>query len=151
MSSEEREKKVVSIRGVDKKLYEEIATLARETGRTVGEVINEAMKLFLTTSGKLVELGKAFAEGLKEGSENAIEVGNLDILVVDRRDLKCVDGPIVFKNIKKLVIGRDVPFELFESKVRRIVMCDEVVIPDSYPKLLVARKCYFVKKIVVEK
>jgi len=141
-------RRIVSIRGVDRRLYEEIAVLARETGRTIGEVLNEAMRMFLAASGRIADISRAFAEGVKEGSEGAVEIGSLDEIEISRRDLEAVEKPVVLRNIRRVVIADDVPYELFESKVRGVIMVDELVVPRSYPKLLVARKCRYVKKIV---
>ena len=157
MTSNE-ERRSVTIRGLDKDLYKRIALLARESGRTIGELINESMKLLLaTTSAALeaaakagtavTELGKSVAEGVKEGMNEYVEVKDISELVLNAEDLRGLSKPLVLKNIGKLVISDDVPYELFNNVVKSIVLVDEVVIPSSYPKLLVAAKCRFVKKI----
>ncbi len=38
----------IPIRGLDRRLYERIRDLAAETGRTVGQVMNEAMRFYLS-------------------------------------------------------------------------------------------------------
>jgi hypothetical protein len=48
----EEEKKTVTIRGIDKKLYEMATETARKTGKTVGEVVNESLRLFLAATGE---------------------------------------------------------------------------------------------------
>ncbi len=157
MTSSE-EKKPITIRGVDKELYRKITLLARESGRTIGELINEAMKLLLTTTSAaleaaakagtaVTELGKSVAEGVREGVADYIEVKDINELVLNADDLRSLDKPLVLRNIGRLVISSDVPFELFDRVVKSIVLVDEVVVPSSYPKLLVAARCRFVKKI----
>ena len=157
MTSSE-EKKPISIRGVDKELYKKITLLARESGKTIGELINEAMKLLLTTTSAaleaaakagtaVTELGKSVAEGVKEGVTDYIEVKDINELVLNADDLRRLDKPLVLRNIGRLVISNNVPFELFDRVVKSIVLVDEVVVPSSYPKLLVAARCRFVKKI----
>ncbi len=37
----------ITVRGVDRELYEELVRLARETGKNIGELLNLAMKLLL--------------------------------------------------------------------------------------------------------
>lgn len=157
MTSSE-EKKPITIRGIDKELYRKITLLARESGRTIGELINEAMKLLLTTTSAaleaaakagtaVTELGKSVAEGVREGVADYIEVKDINELVLNADDLRSLDKPLVLRNIGRLVISSDVPFELFDRVVKSIVLVDEVVVPSSYPKLLVAARCRFVKKI----
>ena len=157
MTSSE-EKKPISIRGVDRELYKKITLLARESGKTIGELINEAMKLLLTTTSAaleaaakagtaVTELGKSVAEGVKEGVTDYIEVKDINELVLNADDLRRLDKPLVLRNIGRLVISSNVPFELFDRVVKSIVLVDEVVVPSSYPKLLVAARCRFVKKI----
>jgi len=157
MTSNE-ERKPVTIRGIDKELYRKITLLARESGKTIGELINEAMKLLLTTTSAalevaakagtaVTELGKSVAEGVKEGVADYVEIKDINELVLNANDLRSLDKPLVFRNIGRLVISDDVPYELFDKAVRSIVLVDEVVVPSSYPKLLVAAKCRFVKKI----
>ncbi len=150
MSEEKKEvKKVKSIRGIDEKLYEQIALIARETGRTVGEVINEAMKVFVNITSKTVELGKGFVEGVKEGAEPVIKVAGVGELTVTEKDLREVEGRVDFANIQVLKF-EGVPYELFEEKVRSVTNVREVIIPKEYPKLKVLRKFVSVDKVVTE-
>lgn len=154
----EGEKKTVTIRGIDKELYERILVLARETGKTVGEIINEAMRLLLTlgpmairatakVAESVVSSTKALLGELAEEPKDVVEITGLEVLEISKQDLESIEKPVIFKDIKKLVIGSDVPFELFNSKVKGIVLCGEVLIPKTYPKLLVATKCKLVKRI----
>ncbi|HDD26194.1 MAG TPA: hypothetical protein ENF75_03800 [Acidilobales archaeon] len=163
MSSKMKEgKKTVTIRGLDSNLYKRLLVMAEETGRTVGELMNEAMKLLLSigstavSTGKRVtsgaiEVGKSFAEGVKEGYENALVISDINELVVSKRDLESVEEHISFRNIGTLVFDDDVPYELFEKKVASIAMCDKVIIPSNFPKLKVLTKCKLVKSVEVRK
>lgn len=155
MSREKEDKTSVTIRGIDKDLYNRLSVLARETGKTIGELINESMRLMLSFTDnlgrKLTSFSEAFREGLREARDKYLEIGLLDELVVTRRDLEEVDKPVVFKNIKRLIISDDVPYELFEEKISEIIMCKEVIVPENYPKLKVARKIRFGGKIISKK
>jgi len=146
------EKRVTSIRGIDRGLYERASLLARETGRTVGEVINEALRMLVSavelSSRSALGVARQFVEGVREGEERAIVVKDVDELSIGPRDLEEVEG-VVFRNIKRLEISPEVPYDLFEERVRAIVLCDEVVVPEDYPKLKVLEKCRLVKRIVV--
>ena len=152
MSKEKEERTSVTIRGVDKDLYNRLSILARETGKTIGELVNESMRLMLSLTDSLgktiTSFGEALREGWKEARDKYLEISLLDELVVTKKDLEELDKPVVFKNIKRLVISDDVPYELFEEKVREIIMCREIVIPRGYPKLKVARKIKLGGKII---
>ncbi len=150
MGEEKEGKKTISIRGLDERLYEQIVLLARESGKTIGEILNEAMKILLATVNKASTIGKGFVEGLKE-STNTLEVTGIEELVIERNDIESIDKPIVFKNIKRLEIADDVPYELFDKKVKSIILCNELIIPRNYPKLKVAQKCRLVKVIKTRK
>ena len=168
MSSEEgeRERKVYSIRGLDPRLYEEFAKLARTLGMSVGELMNEAMRLTIAA----LEAGKDLGRGVKtvvkgvldllkiplETARDILEksvdvdiVSGIDELEVSRADLEAAPRPVLFINVKRLVIADDVDPKLVEEKIAGIKLVDEVSIPKTIPKLLIARKCSMVRKIVV--
>lgn len=152
MSKGKEEKTSITIRGVDKDLYNRLSILARETGKTIGELVNESMRLMLSFTDSLGKTITSFGESLREGWREArdkyLEISLLDELVVTRKDLEELDKPVIFKNVKRIVISDDIPYELFEEKVREIIMCKEVIIPRSYPKLKVARRIRLGGKII---
>ena len=164
MSSENKQKeyKTITIRGIDKDLYDRILVLARETGKTVGELLNEAMKLLLiigpvalrATTSKvargIISIGKAITEGVTEGFQDVIEISGVDELVVTKSDMESIRKPLVFKLIKKLEFADDIPYELFASKVKAIILCNEVIIPNTYPKLEVISICKMVKRVITK-
>ena len=145
----ERKQSIKSIRGIDDKLYEQLTIMAKQTGRTVGELINESIKLLLGVAGKATELSRNVIQGYSEAMKPSdVEViAGLEELDVTSRDLEGLEKSVEFRNIRKLIF-KDVPYELFDKKVKAIVMSDLLVIPDEYPKLRVAMKCSMVKKIV---
>ncbi len=151
MGEEDKERKqsIKSIRGIDDKLYEQLTIMAKQTGRTVGELINESIKLLLGLAGKATEVGRnviqGYSEAIKSGDVEVI--AGLEELDITSRDLEGIEKPVEFRNIRKLIF-KEIPYDLFEKKVRAIAMSDLLVIPDEYPKLKVAMKCSMVKKIV---
>ncbi len=151
MSEEDKERKqsIKSIRGIDDKLYEQLTIMAKQTGRTVGELINESIKLLLGLAGKATEVGKNVIQGYSEAirSGDVEVIAGLEELDITSKDLESMEKPVEFRNIRKLIF-KDVPYDLFEKKVKAIVMSDLLVIPNDYPKLKVAMKCSMVKKIV---
>ncbi|RLG88736.1 MAG: hypothetical protein DRO15_02185 [Thermoprotei archaeon] len=159
--NEERRRKAITIRGIDKDLYDRILVLARETGKTVGELLNEAMKLLLIigpvalratsrVAQGIISASRAITEGVVEGFQDVIEVSGVDELVVTRSDLEQVEKPLVFKLIKRLEFADDIPYELFVSKVKAIILCNEVLIPSTYPKLKVVNICRMVRRIITK-
>ncbi len=150
---------MVAIRGIDRRLYGKLASLAKDSGKTIGEIMNEAMRIFLVTTQKVAETGASIArtlleetgKGMREGvrEEGVEEIGNLEELEVTRKDLEGVEK-VAFKNIKTLRFSSDIPYEMFEEKVVAIVLCDRVIVPKSFPKLKVARKLRYCKKIEQE-
>ncbi len=144
----------VTVRGVDRELYEELARLARETGRNVGEMLNLAMRLLLAhvragldTIGRKVEEVRQLVGQVAE-EQGALVVSGVEELTVGRRDLESAGRPVVFRGLRRLVFEADVDPQLFERAVRAIVAVDEVVVPPSLPRLLVAQKCRLVRRLV---
>jgi len=162
----ERERKIYSIRGLDPRLYEEFSRLARTLGVSVGELMNEAMRMTIAAleAGKdvgrgvkmvvkgVLELLKIPVEAAKDIIEKSVNVdivSGVDELEIGRSDLEAAPKPVLFINMKRLVIADDVDPKLVEEKIAGIKLVDEVSIPKTIPKLLIARKCSMVRKIVV--
>ena len=161
MSRETGKKKTITIRGIDEDLYERLTVLARETGKTIGELINEGMRVLLSITSPLVKttqkaiegvtsVGKAVAEGVETGLGRIREISNIDELTVNKEDLEAIDQLVVFKNIKKLKFEDNVTYELIEAKVKGIILCDEIIIPKTIPKLKLLSKCKLIKRIIVK-
>ena len=144
----EEEKRPISIRGVDRRLYEEMVVLARELGKTIGGLLNDAMALFLTFKEGAKEITGAVTEGLEK--VKLVVIGNVEELVLNANDLREVKGVLLIRNIKKLEFGDDVTQELFDEKVKRIIKVDELIIPKSLSKISVLDKSLFVKLVKVK-
>ena len=143
MSSEE--KKPITIRGIDRRLYEEMVARARKLGKTVGELINEAMELFLAFREGVKEVHEAVLEGLEEA--RLAVISDVEELSLSAKDLGEVKGKLLIRNIGKLIFEDDVTQELFDEKVRRIIRVNEVIIPKSLSKIKVLSKCLYVKTL----
>jgi len=156
--SEEEKFGIISIRGVNKEIYKQLTSLSKELGKSVGELVNEAFKLYLSVvegseiaARKIVtalsEFKKAFEKGVEEGRIGIIR--GIDELEVSKKDLESYGKPVTFTMINKLKFSSDIDMEAFEKYVEGIIMCNEVIVPSTLPKLLVGSKCRQVKKIVV--
>ncbi len=167
MAEEKREKsKTVTIRGLDPEIYEKFVETAKTLGLTVGELMNIAMKnaiaLITITREKSDEIGRkagktvskivstpmALLRGFIEEVKDFDIISGIEFLEISRSDLEQSDKPIIFMNMKKLVFKENVNAELFKNKVKSIKFVDYIIIPKNIPKLLAAKKCSFVKKIM---
>jgi hypothetical protein len=153
----EEEKKTVTIRGIDKKLYEMATETARKTGKTVGEVVNESLRLFFVATGKITELAdeaaariaglkESFESGLKESKGEVQVISNVDELAISRAELESLGKRVSFQNIKRLVL-EDLTEDDVEKHVHSIINVDELVVPKGVNKLKVLAKCKLVRKI----
>jgi predicted DNA-binding protein len=154
---EEAKQKVTTVRNIDETLYTRALELAKKMGKPVGEVINEALRMLISTveytatmpgylAKELSERGRTAIESLKE-DKKATVISDLEELEVNAKDLEEVEGKVVFRNIKRLIIGGDVTPELFEEKIAGIVMCDELFLPPSIPKLKALRRARLVRRV----
>ncbi|MCI2414118.1 MAG: hypothetical protein MPF33_02510 [Candidatus Aramenus sp.] len=150
-NKKEEEKKTVTIRGVDQELYNRLNELAKRTGKTVGELTNQAYKIFLgvtDTAKKVaitaVESGKSLVEGFKETAE-IVTVSDVDEIEITKDEIRGLDKPVAFRNVKKLVfVGID---DSDLEKIKEIVGVDEVVIPKGVNKIKLLQKCRMVKRV----
>ncbi|MCH4814712.1 MAG: hypothetical protein QXY87_10045 [Saccharolobus sp.] len=152
----ENNKKTITIRGVDEKIYRKLTEIARSSGKTIGEVTNQAFKTFLDisdaakrTASGVVESGKTFIEGFKEGMGNLIIISDIDELSVNKEEIMQTGKPIAFKGIKKLnLVG--ISDDDIEKYIQEISDVDELIIPPSVNKLKLLQKCRRVKRVVVQ-
>lgn len=144
----EEGKKPISIRGIDRRLYEEMSVLAKQAGRTIGELLNEAMELFISFREGVREVSNKFIEGLEKSKSTVIS--NINTLTINANDLKEAEGMIIFKDIDRLEFDNDVSQELFNDKVRRIIKVNKLIIPKNLSKIKVLTKCLFVSSIEIK-
>ncbi len=146
--SEEHKKDIITIRGINRELYNKAVSAARELGMSVGDFINRALSLFLST----VEGVKATHEGFVEGVQRqlGLYVGDIEELDVSSDDLKSVTTAVTFRNIKKLRFDKSVDQELFNEKVRKLVNIDELIIHKGLSKFQVLSRALNVKRVVIE-
>ncbi|AEB94823.1 hypothetical protein [Metallosphaera cuprina] len=154
---DDKQNRTVTIRGVDSKLYERLVNVARDTGRTVGEITNQAISNFLTLVSEaemitynvkdgIKSTGKAFLEGINESKKDVIVVSNIGEVTVFKLEMISAKKPVSFRNIGKLILP-DLDEETLEHYVDSIISVDELVIPPSINKLTLMRKTKFVKRI----
>ncbi|MGC8644910.1 MAG: hypothetical protein ACP5UO_01420 [Thermoplasmata archaeon] len=143
---EDEDRENISIKGIQKNLYERMKTLARETGRTVGEVTNDAYKLALAAATETRKVGQEFFQGLSEGRVAMIR--DLKSLEITGPELRGYNKKVAFRNIEKLSLV-DVSEKDFEELVDSIVNVKTLSIPKDIPKFKVLEKLRFVDEIKV--
>jgi len=112
MSGEQKD--VIAIRGLDTDLYNKIHAKAKETGKNVSDLMNDAMKLYLdqVTGAPIVYYG----------------TGAVD-LTVSKNDLVKL-GKVAFSRVTGLRFSKDVDEQTFENHVDSIEHCIDVKVPE---------------------
>ncbi len=154
----EREaRKDITIRGVDSILYNRAAEIARRTGKTMGEIINESLRLFIDVTEGIKEGMQPLTEGFREAgrrldfaisSVSPTIISDLSELEVNKADLEQFGRRVIFQNIDKLVFSEDVDPETFEKYVALIRNCDVVKPPRGVSKLLMLSRCRGIGKLL---
>ncbi len=157
--SDDSKRKDITIRGINSDLYDKAAEVARRTGKTIGDIVNESLKLFLDLTEGLRTNLQPIVSGAKEASR-MIEAGistlapvmitGLDELEVSKEDLEQFGKRVIFSDIDKLYFTDDVDSETLEKYVAMIRNCEEVRVPKNISKLLVLSRCRDVGKLVKE-
>jgi hypothetical protein len=133
VSSEQKD--VTAIRGLETELYNKILAKAKETGKNVSDLMNDAMRSYLN---QVQGASTVFGE-------------NMDNITVTKKDLMEL-GKVAFKKVMNLRFAKDVDKEVFENNVLSIEDCDNVQVPE--PLYLDAMKkvksCHNVMRYSVE-
>ena len=150
-------RKDVTIRGVDAFLYNKAAEIAKKTGKTMGEVVNEALRLFIDITEGLRAGMQPISEGLREAgrrvdytlsSISPTVISDVEELEVSKEDLEQFGRRVIFQNVRRLVFQDDIDAETFERYVALIRECEEVRPPKGVSKLLVLSRCRKVGRLV---
>ncbi len=146
-SEGKNDSKNVSVKGISKDIYRKILQLARDTGKSVGDLTNDAYKALLSTADGALEVSKTFVQSARESKVQVISnIGELEISGKEISDLK---KRVSFRGMKKLVIT-DISDEDFASKIQSIHNVDLLIVPKNVSKATVITKCSFVEKIEQE-
>jgi hypothetical protein len=147
-STQEDEKivrKTISIKGVSADLYKKIQSISTQTGKTIGQVTDDAYRSFMGTVENAKRLSDGFVKGMKEGSSQYIE--NIKELEITGDDLKEIGRKIIFKNIDSLTF-KNIDSETFDKYVNAIIMVKTVTIPKTVSKAKLLLKGSFIDKII---
>lgn len=135
----------ISVKGVKKDLYEKIKQAARDSGKTIGEITNEAYRLFVSTTTNIIETGEQFVQGLKESQ--VLEISNIDSLEISGQEIKSYGKKISFRNIGVLKI-KDISEKDFEDYVVSIINIKRLEIPKELNKLKILERSKFIGEII---
>ena len=146
-TEENEEKKDISVKGVSRDVYGMVLKVARDTGRTLGEITNDAYKAFLSTASGAKQISKSFMAGASQGLPKYVE--NIKNLSMDKKDLEDIGHKVVFRNIDSLDL-KDVDDETFDKYVDSITNVKVLRISKPLSKAKVVLKCNFVNNIEIE-
>ncbi len=129
------QKDITAIRGLETELYNKILAKAKETGKNVSDLMNDAMRTYLN---HVQEASTVFGE-------------NMDNVTVTKKDLTEL-GKVAFKKVMNLRFAKDVDKEAFENNVLSIEDCDNVQVPEPLylDAMKKAKSCHNVMRYFVE-
>ena len=133
MSSEQKD--VIAIRGLETELYNKILAKAKETGKNVSDLMNDAMRSYLN---QVQGTSTVFGE-------------NMDNVTVTKKDLSEL-GKVAFKEVTNLKFTKDVDKETFTNNVLSIENCDNVQVPEPLylDAMKKAKGCHNVLRYSIE-
>ncbi len=155
-SGGERLSKDITIRGVNPELYNSVAELSRRLGISIGEAINEAMRLLLDVRGGLMGSLQPLLEGVKEAGKSVgegisnlapIPISGVEEIELNKEDFEKFGKRVLISGVRKIVFSQDVDEATLERYVAVIRDCDEVSFPKSISKLLALSKCRNVSRV----
>jgi VCBS repeat-containing protein len=133
-------RKTVAIRGLDTELYTEVFTMAKKDGRTVAEVVNNALEQFINNDGPdAVDLGGA----LSNSAEFILAIdddGEVSLSKDDIKEIAIEMGPFAIESNGSLVFEKDVDKNALQQISRIQVKSGTVKVPrTAYAQFLI--KC----------
>jgi len=138
------DKKNISVKGVSKSLYNRILNIARESGKTLGEITDDAYTSLVTTMDGALNVSKAFVEGTKKGTSKVIE--NIVDLELNGKDLDDIGQRVSIRNVEHLVL-KDMSDEKFNSQISLIIHVKKLEYASTIKKSSLLFKCKFVDQL----
>jgi len=142
--SDNKDTENISIKGVQKRLYERVKGLATDTGKTVGEITNDAFKVLLAAAGETKKVGEEFIQAVMDSKSTFVQdISSIDIT---GPDLAKNNKKVTFKNIQNLVF-KDITEADFEAYVESIINVKNLEIPRGISKFKVLERAKYVDNI----
>ncbi|MEM0135266.1 MAG: hypothetical protein QXU18_08600 [Thermoplasmatales archaeon] len=143
-SSDKKDTENVSIKGVQKRLYERVKSLATDTGKTVGEITNDAFKVLLAAAEETRKVGEEFIQAVRDSKLTYVQ--DLNSIEISGPELAKNNKKVVFKNIQTLVF-KDISESDFDSYIESMVNIKVLEIPKGIPKFKVLERAKYVDSI----
>lgn len=124
----------VSIKGIQKRVYARVKDLARDTGKTVGDLTNDAFKVLLAAAEETKKVGEEFFQAVKDSKITYIQ--DLNSIEISGPELVKNNKKVSFKNIGNLTF-KNMSEADFESYVDSIVNVKVLEIPKDISKFKV--------------
>lgn len=134
----------VSIKGVQKRLYDRVKGLATETGKTVGELTNDAFKVLLAAAGETKKVGEEFIHAVRDSKSTYVQ--DLTSIEISGPELAKNNKKVAFRNIQNLVF-KDLTEADFDSYVESVVNVKILEIPKTISKFKVLERSKYVENI----
>lgn len=142
-SKPEEEKKNISVKGVNKELYKKVMQKAIETGKSIGELTNDAYKAMLSS------MGVAWEKSMNILHVNSHLISDFKNVSVNDSDLEDIGKSVVFRNIGTLDLS-EVSTETFEKYVEAIINVEHLIISEKLKKSLVLLRGKYIDKLDVK-
>ena len=111
------EKRVVGIRGLDLQIYEQIQELARRKGDNVANIINDALKKYLTSSEDVDYTAPQTISGQSKFEITAEALKQL--------------SPLRIEDVSRVVIiGDDITVAMIDENLESIIRSQDIFVPD---------------------
>lgn len=135
----------ISVKGVSKDVFDRVKQLAHETGKTMGEITNDAYRTVLGTFEATKSVSREFVDGAR-GVGRIETVSGFKTLSVTGSDLKEMGKKVIFRNIGTLVLD-DIDDKTFNEVVERIIQVHTLKVSNEVRKSSVIVKCHYVDEI----
>ena len=141
INPEQMYKHNVTIRGLDKETYARFAKNAKILGNNIGDMVTIAMKKSLETGDEFISgFSDEMPTGVRSSGSHTV-IQDLENLELSENDFS-VDGPkVILRSIKNLTIAKDVNYDRFMERIKKIEQCEVVKFPSTYPKLHIYSLC----------
>ena len=131
----------VSIKGIQKRVYARVKDLARDTGKTVGDLTNDAFKVLLAAAEETKKVGEEFFQAVKDSKITYIQY--LNSIEISGPELVKNNKKVSFKNIGNLTF-KNMSEADFESYVDSIVNVKVLEIPKDISKFKVLERAKYI-------
>lgn len=137
-------KRNISVRGVKNDIYRAITDTSRRTGHTLGEITNDAYRVFLSTVEGAKKVTQEFIDGTADSS--VVYISDIKQLEMTNEELSQFKKRVCFKNIEKLDLS-NLNSNTIEEKIVNIINVNTLVLPRGFSRINILDKCRFVDRI----